>query len=413
MGEFMPLRWDAREHVRLWRQVFLWVVLVVPVGAAVGSACAFFLAALDWATGMQRGHGWLLFLLPVGGVAVAWVYGRWGKRSAGGSNLILEQIHVPGGGVPTRLAPLVLAATVVTHLLGGSAGREGTAVQMGGSIAGTAARWMRLSPTTTRMLLMAGVAAGFAGVFGTPLAGTLFALEVLALGVMRLEALIPCLIAALVADWACRAWGIGHTDYHRLMRVGAVEQWNAGLVGKTALAAVAFGLASVLFVEVTHAVEWGLKRVLKWAWLRPALGGAVVIGLVYALGTRDYLGLGVDNPGGGPSIMAAFTAAPGAMGWSWWWKILFTAVTVGSGFKGGEVTPLFFIGATLGNVLAWGLNAPVDLFAGIGFVAVFAGATNTPLACTLMAVELFGTHIGVYAATGCFLAYFFSGHSGI
>jgi len=209
----------------------------------------------------------------------------------------------------------------------------------------------------------------------------------------------------------------------QLNLVHAPPHLSGLLVGKVAVAALVFGLVSVVFAECVHGCAWAFKKALPWPWLRPALGGAIVIGLVYLLGTRSYIGLGVTAD---PhhldevSILSSFHAG-GATPLSWWWKILFTAVTVSSGFKGGEVTPLFFIGATLGNTMGWLLGAPVDLFAGLGFVAVFAGATNTPLACTIMGIELFGGGAGellrgsfvVYLATACFVAYLFSGHSGI
>ena len=187
----------------------------------------------------------------------------------------------------------------------------------------------------------------------------------------------------------------------------------AVLLKVVGMPAVAFGLASVLFAELTHGLQHVWRKLIKYDFLRPAVGGLVVIALVFVLGTRDYLGLGVVSPRpGGVSIVSSFQ--PGGAQWlSWWWKILFTAVTLSSGFKGGEVTPLFFVGAALGNTLARLMGAPVDLFAGLGFVAVFAGATNTPLACTMMGIELFGSGHVVYLAIACFVAYLFSGHSGI
>lgn len=415
----MPIRWNLREHLALWKQAALWTALVTPMALVTGSACALFLWALDAVTRLRWQHPWLLWLVPLAGVAVWALYHFLGGRSEGGNNLLMEEIHRPGGGVPRRMAPLVLIGTLITHLFGGSAGREGTAIQMGGGIASAWAQLLRLKPGSRalRILLMGGIAAGFGGVFGTPVAGAVFALEVLALGIVRYDALIPCLIAALVGDWACRIWGIAHTNYRALVGDQGVHipHWDAALVAKIALAALLFGLASILFAEAVHAVK-ALLAPLP-APLRPALGGLAVIALTLLLGARDFLGIGVTSPllpgHHAISIVDAFTAPAGAMHWAFFWKILFTAITLGSGFKGGEVTPLFFIGATLGNALAWLLHAPVDLFAAVGFVAVFAGATNTPLACTLMAIELFGADIAVYAAVGCFLAYFFSGHSGI
>ena len=406
---------DLREHAGALRQLLLWTVLVVPVGILSGSASALFLWSLDRVTEMRGRYGWLLFLLPVAGVLVGWIYHRVGRSVAGGNNLIIEQIHAPGGGVPRRMAPLILGATLVTHLFGGSAGREGTAVQMGGSLASAYGRLFRFGEANRRVLLMAGVAAGFGSVFGTPLTGAIFAMEVLVIGRMQYEALIPVLVASVVGDFTCSEWGIAHAHYH-IAFVSAADgglSLDGWLVAKVVVAAVAFGLVSRLFSELTHTMQKGYERLVPLAWLRPAVGGLIVIGLVYLLGTRDYLGLGVRSPDAGAVTVLSAFQIDGATPWSWWWKLLFTAVTLSAGFKGGEVTPLFFIGAALGNTLAVLLGAPVDLFAGLGFIGIFAGAANTPLACTVMGIELFGAHYTVYFALACFIAYFFSGHSGI
>ncbi|HEX5037453.1 MAG TPA: DUF190 domain-containing protein, partial [bacterium] len=299
-----------------------------------------------------------------------------------------------------------------------SAGREGTAIQMGGSIASAFQRFLPLSPQDRGTLLMAGMAAGFGGIFGTPLAGAIFALEVLAIGRLSYEALIPCLIAAVMSDWTCAAWGIRHTDYHLAALVSGSSGTDiAGLDGilmaKVIAASAAFGLASVLFAELAHGLHAVFRKIVPWPYLRPALGGAAVIAMTYALGTRDYLGLGVGSPDSSAVTILSSFHAGGAGDLSWLWKILFTVVTLSSGFKGGEVTPLFFIGAALGNALSRWMGAPPELFAALGFVAIFAGATNTPLACTIMAIELFGPAYVVYFAVACYLAYFLSGHSGI
>lgn len=397
------------------RPLLMWALLAVPVGLLAGSASALFLWALERVTELRWEHGWLLFLLPVGGAVIGWLYDRVGRSAEGGSNLIIDQIHAPGGGVPWRMAPLILAGTLVTHLFGGSAGREGTAVQMGGSLASGVGRWCRLGGDDLRVLLMTGVAAGFGSVFGTPLAGSVFALEVLAIGSVHYQALLPVLVASVVGDLTCSAWGISHTVYHLDLGgdLGLHAAFNGWLMAKVVGAAVVFGAVSRLFAELMHGAQRTLKTWVPSPWLRPALGGVVVIALVYLAGTRDYLGIGVHSPEkGAVTLLSAFEAG-GATPWSWAWKLLFTTVTLASGFKGGEVTPLFFIGATLGNALAVWLGAPVDLFAGLGFIAVFAGATNTPLACTLMGIELFGAHYAVYFAAACFIAYQVSGHTGI
>jgi H+/Cl- antiporter ClcA len=330
----------------------------------------------------------------------------------------MDQIHEPGGGVPRRMAPLILFGTIATHLFGGSAGREGTAVQMAGSIASAFCRWFRLDGRRVRILLLAGIAAGFGAVFGTPLAGAIFALEVLMIGRMEYEALLPAFIAAVSADWTCHAWGIGHTHYHIDFLASSaspaaffhLEPW---LLLKVIAASAAFGLASTFFAELSHRLGAIFKRFIPYGPFRPMIGGVLVIGLFFLVGTGDYLGLGVSSPDPKAVTIVSFFESPEIHYWSWFWKIIFTVVTLSSGFKGGEVTPLFYIGAALGNALAGLMGAPTDLFAGLGFVAIFAGATNTPLACTLMGIELFGATHSVYIATACFLAYLFSGHSGI
>ncbi len=388
-----------------------WLAVLVAMAVAVGSASAFFLWSLDALTRVRFANPWLLWLLPLGGLAVGWLYQHYGKNSSGGNNLLIDEIHQPGAGVPRRMAPLVLLGTLVTHLFGGSAGREGTALQMGGGIAAAFARVLKLDSASVRLLLVAGVAAGFGSVFGTPIAGAVFALEVLVIGRMQYDALIPCFIASLVADWTCCAWGVGHTHYH--VAVAAASRVDLWLFGKVVLAAIAFGLAGGLFSLCSHRLADLFKRFIPRPELRPVAGGLLVIGLFFLSGTPDYLGLGVlgDRPDA-ITLPAMFSSMDIPVSASIW-KLAFTVITLAAGFKGGEVTPLFFIGAALGNTLAIALGAPVDLFAALGFVAIFAGATNTPLASTLLGMELFGAGNGLYLATACIVAYRFSGHTGI
>jgi H+/Cl- antiporter ClcA len=269
-----------------------------------------------------------------------------------------------------------------------------------------------------RILLMTGIAAGFGAVFGTPVTGAIFALEVLAIGRIRYDALLPCFIASILADIICTSWGITHTRYNISFVAGQANTFSfipfdLMFLLKVVIAGIAFGLASFAFAELSHVIKDISNRFIKTKWLIPFIGGLIIIALTFLAGTTDYLWLGLTSKEpGGISIVNAFNEN-GVDSWSWLWKIVFTAVTLGMGFKGGEVTPLFFIGAALGNTLAVLLGAPVDLFAGLGFIAVFAGATNTPLACTLMGIELFGTTHVLYFGIACILAYYFSGHSGI
>ena len=397
----LTARWRALDTPTALLFLLRWLLLSVVVGALAGSASAFFLVALEWVTQWRESHVWVLGLLPVAGWLIGLAYHYFGDRVVRGNNLILDEIHARHTHlIPGRLVPLVLGGTLLTHLAGGSAGREGTAVQMGGALADQLTRLFRLRPRDRRLLLIAGMSAGFASVFGTPLAGAVFGLEVFLLGTVRYDALLPAFLAAVSADFVTRAWGVGHTHYPQLAALPITPL----AVGCTLLAAMLFGLAARAFAVLTHWFGQQFSRV-KYAPLRPVLGGVLVVAAVAALGTTRYIGLGV------PVIVEAFQQPSAPQ--DFLLKLLLTALTLGCGFKGGEVTPLFFIGATLGSALAMVLPLPVALLAAIGFVGVFAGAANTPLACLLMGLELFGMGGAPYLALACVVAYLFSGHRGI
>jgi len=408
----------SSKYLAIVIHLIKWTLISLPVAAIVGSVVALFLWLLEKVTQYRFAHEWLLYLLPLSGVLI-WALYKWaGKNAEAGNNLIIDEMHQPGGGVPVRMAPLVLLTTVITHLFGGSAGREGTAVQIGGSLSSMIGKWLKMDLQDTRIILMCGVAAGFGAVFGTPLAGCIFALEVIYIGRMNYKALLPCLMAAVFSDFVCSVWGIHHTQYHILFQDHYISyfsfiRFNFPLMLKVIFAGAAFGGVSLLFSEFTHSVKYLGNRWIRLPWLIPVVGGCIIILLTFILGTRDYLGLGVTNPDPQAVTIVNCFNAGGANSFSWLWKLIFTGITLGMGFKGGEVTPLFFIGAALGNTLAQVTGAPIDLMAGLGFVAVFAGATNTPVACTLMGIELFGGEYALYFAIACFTAYYFSGHTGI
>jgi H+/Cl- antiporter ClcA len=378
-----------------------WILICLLLGAIAGSASAFFLLSLDWVTNYRESHLWIIALLPVGGFIIGLSYHLFGNSVVKGNNLLLEEIHTPKKIIPFRMVPLVLFGTLLTHLVGGSAGREGTAVQMGGAIADRFTKILKLSKRDRQIVLIAGISAGFASVFGTPLAGGIFALEVLLLGKIRLDAIIPSFMAAIFANYFCDIWNVTHTHYH----IATVADMTPINLLWSLLAGAIFGLVAMIFSKTTH--FWGqlFNKNVKYPPLRPVIGGTILAIAIYFMGTTKYIGLGI------PTIVDAFSVDLNS--YDFLLKILFTSFTLGAGFKGGEVTPLFFIGATLGNVLIWFIPLPMGLLAGMGFVAVFAGATNTPIACTVMSIELFGIESGVFMALACSTAYLFSGHSGI
>ncbi len=386
---------------QILRYLLRWIPLAVLAGVLGGTASAVLLLSLNWATATREAHRWIIALLPVAGLLVGLMYKYVGTSVEAGNNLILDEIHDPKRTIPIRMTPLILIGTFITHLFGGSAGREGTAIQTGASLADQLGRPFRTNAVERRVLLMCGISAGFASVFGTPMAGAVFALEVLAFGTVSYDAIVPCFLAAFVGDFTTHAWGVHHTLY----AVSGVPALRLTGLLWAAVAGAVFGLAAQAFARLTHAVGRLFKRYISWSPLRPFVGGVVVALAVLALGTTRYIGLGI------PTIQAAF--GPRHDPQDWMLKLLFTAVTLGAGFKGGEVTPLFFIGATLGNALAWVLPLPPQLLAGMGFVAVFAGAANTPIASSLMAIELFGSEAGAYAAIACVFSYLFSGDAGI
>ena len=384
------------------KYIFFWISVGTCIALLSGTASAFFLVSLDWVSQLQAAHRWLLALLPLAGFLIGYVYHRYGQTAEKGNNLILEGLDQDQPTLPLRMVPLVFVGTLLTHLFGGSAGREGTAVQMGAAFAAQLGKRWALEAETARLMLICGVAGGFASVFGTPLAGAVFSLEWMRFRKVNPKALFPAFLTAFIAHWVCvSAWGIEHTSFV----ISHIAPYTATNLLWMVPAGIAFGLAARLFAESGHWVRLIFANTLAYPPLRPALGGLLVALLVYGTGGYAYVGLGVS------SLVEAFqTPVP-------WYDFLaktgLTSLTLGSGFKGGEVTPLFFTGATLGNALSTWIPLPLALLAGCGLVGVFSGATNTPITSTLLGMELFGFSAGIYLGLACILAYLFSGGGSI
>lgn len=378
-----------------------WLALGTLVGVATGAASALFLWLLGLATGYRIAHEQIVWLLPVAGLAMGLVLQRWGGPVRAGNNLVIDTVHEDSEQIPLGVAPMILGGTVLTHLFGGSGGREGAAVQMGAALADEISHRLRVRPETRTQLLSAGIAGGFGSVFGTPIAGMIFGLEVVQLGRLDYGAMVPALVAAVVGDFTARMLGTVHETFPRadLLAVTPAVLLKWVVVGGIV------ALVATAFIESVHLLRHLLeKRLASLGW-RMFFGGAAVVLAWQVLGTSDYLGLGT------PMMMKALTEQVPSYAFAL--KLLFTALTLGAGFLGGEVTPLFFIGATLGNVLSGLLGLPLTLTAGVCMAAMFAAASNTPLALSVMAVELLGAGALPHVVIVCVVAYLITGHRSI
>jgi H+/Cl- antiporter ClcA len=394
---------------------FKWILICVMIGVLSGSASAFFLVSLDWVTQFREGNNWIIWLLPMGGLAIGLLYHYYGKDVVKGNNILLEEYENPKETIPIKMAPMVLIGTLITHLFGGSAGREGTAVQMSGAIAdqfnklSSRARHFERSRETRdklnnhdrKILIILGISAGFASVFGTPLAGALFALEVLYFSKINFKSIILSFLVAYVAYFTVEFWHVKHTHYS----IPIVPEMTIINFVWIIIIGILFGLTAMLFSKTTHFWAKLFSKYIQYAPLRPFVGGLILAIGIYCIGTTKYIGLGI------PTLVESFSTT--TKWYDFLLKILFTGFTLGAGFKGGEVTPLFFVGATLGSALSLVVPLPIALLAGLGFVAVFSGATHTPIACTIMGMELFGVESGLFIGITCVVAYFSSGSVGI
>ena len=374
-----------------------WMVLGGVIGLVGGIIGSLFHIGVDTATQVRLAHSWVLYLMPVGGLAIVGLY-RITKTEGKGTNDVIASVHF-GEQVPGLLVPVIFVSTVITHLCGGSAGREGAALQIGGGIGYQAGRLLRLGEKDLPLATLCGMSGVFAALFGTPLTATVFALEVISVGVLYYAGLVPCLTAALTGYLVSVLMGVPPTRF--TVTVPGLEVRTMLLVMVLALLCA---VVSILFCRGLHGVERLLKRTLKNPYLRVAAGAAVLIGLTL-LTNGDYNGAGME--------VISRAIAGQADPWAWVWKLLFTAIPIGCGFKGGEVVPSFFVGAAFGCVAAGWLGLPAGFWAAMGLVSVFCGAVNCPLASIILSVELFGSGDLLYFAMACSISYLISGYCGL
>lgn len=374
-----------------------WIAVGTLIGAVGGVVGTLFHLGVDHATELRVHHPWILYLLPLGGLVITAIY-RVTRTEGKGTNDIIRSVHF-GSHIPFLLVPVIFVSTVITHLCGGSAGREGAALQIGGGIGYKTGRLLRMNEKDLSLATMCGMSGVFSALFGTPLTAMLFSLEVVSVGMLHYAGLIPCLTAALAGFWVSSAMGVPPTRF----AIVSMELLPFDMARVAALAALC-AVVSILFCRMLHAVEHAAEHWLKNVWLRAAVGGAVLIALTLLVGT-DYNGAGMGI------IEQALAGEAKVMAWVW--KILFTAVTIGCGFKGGEVVPSFFIGAVFGCVVGPLLGLDAGFAAGIGLICVFCGAVNCPLASIVLSVELFGAGNLLYFAMACAISYLLSGYCGL
>jgi len=377
------------------------------IGAVSGLTSWALFEALDHATTLRLDHTWLVWLLPAAALTLGSAYHYFGAASNGGTSLVIEQSLPPRDAeqqdhsprIPYRMAPFIFAATFIAQLTGASVGREGAALQISGSVTSLLTRPFRLKPSDMRLMLIAAIAGAFGGAFGVPMAGAIFGLEIQQTGRMRYEGLAPALAASITADLIVESLG-RHTP---TINIPVDIDWSIAL--RLVVVGIAAGLAARLFIEVLHGVKKTMRDLISWVPGRPVIGAVATLALMLIFG-REYLGLSL------PLVQSTLDGIAA----DWWdpvLKLLFTAIALGCSIPGGEVTPLFVIGATLGSTMAGLLNLPVTLAAAASFAAVFGAAANTPIACAVLAIELFGAPMAVPAGIVCVVAYAISPKHGI
>ncbi len=385
------------SHLRLFTR---WLILSLIVGVTIGGVGSLFALCMTVVTGLRAEHPWIMYFLPVGGIVIVLLYRLFKYQNDRGTNMVIASIQAEGE-IPGKMAPMIFISTIITHLVGGSAGREGAALQIGGSLGAVMGRAFKMNETDRRVLVMCGMSAVFSAGFGTPLAAAVFAMEIGRVGVMYYSAIVPCVISSITSWQLAVFLGVEHDNF----ALGVFPGFSAVGFCWIILLGVLCAAVSVIFCMTLHKTNELLKKWLKNPYIRIAAAGVFLIAVSLLLGNQDYLGAGV------PMIERALQ---GDIEWyAFLLKMLLTAVTIEAGFKGGEIVPSFFIGASFGCLFGTITGFSPELCAAVGMVAIFCGVTNCPITSLLIGFEMFGFREPAYLITGIAVSYMLSGYYGL
>lgn len=389
------------KSIAIYIRTFIkWLICASVLGAAGGVLGSIFHGCIEEVTHLRHENNWLIFLLPLGGIIIAMIYRFFKSKGHIDTNRVLEAVRERGN-VPLVMMPMIFVSTAITHMLGGSAGREGAALQLGGSLGYNLGKLFRLDKKDMHIIIMAGMSSVFSALFGTPLTAAIFSLEVARVGIFHYAGLLPCIISSVVAYQISLLFGIAPVKFSNVL----FESITLPGVVKVMVLAILLALVSILFCTSIHKCEHYMEKYIKNSYLRAASGAVVIVILTLLVGNQDYNGAGmsvVEQAISGEARYEAFVL-----------KIIFTAITIASGFKGGEIVPTFFIGSTFGCVAASLLGLDAGFGAAIGFVSLFCCVVNCPVASLLLSVEVFGAEGVLYFALSIAVCYLMSGNFGL